>query len=100
MLGLGSLFGSLGTNVLPILDSAPVRIPLLTLTTLGALANLYTVWHAHGLRRAAVARGELIGMTRLEWRRTVMVVVLAVLTLAVVAYELYAHEFVTHHPGP
>ena len=100
VLGLGSLFGSLGTNVLPVLDSAPVRIPLLTLTTLGALANLYTVWHAHGLRHAAAARGELIGMTRLEWRRTVMVVVLAILTLLVVAYELYAHEFVTHHPWP
>ena len=39
-------------------------------------------------------------MTRLEWRRTVTVLMLAVLTLLVVGFELYAHEFITHHPWP
>ena len=69
-------------------------------TALGALANQYTIWHAHRLRHAAAARGEIIGMTRLERRRTQMVLVLAVLTFLVVAFELYAHEFITHHPWP
>ena len=100
VVGVGSLFGSLGTSALPFLDSSPVRIPLLTVATLGALANLYTAWHAHRLRHAAAAGGELVGMTRLEWRRTVMVLVLAVLTLLVVGFELYAHQFITHHPWP
>jgi len=100
VLGFGSLFGSLGGSVFPLLDSAPVRIPLLTLTTLGAIANLYTVWHAHRLRHAAAERGEFVPMTRMEWRRTVMVALLAAFTLLVVAYELYAHQFITHHPWP
>ena len=29
-----------------------------------------------------------------------MVLTLSILTLLVVAYELYAHQFVTHHPWP
>ena len=100
VLGLGSLFGALSTNVFPVLDSAPVRLPLLTLATLGALANLYTVWHARQLRERARAEERFIPVTRLERRRTLAVTVAAVLTLLAVAYELYAHQFVTHHPWP
>lgn len=99
-LGAGTLFGALGTSVFPILDSAPVRIPILTLATVGSLANLYTIWHARRLRAQARAEERELPMTRLERRRTIMVTASSVLTLLVVAYELYAHEFVTHHPWP
>ena len=99
-LGLGSLFGALGSTVFPFLDSAPVRIPLLTLTTVGALVNLYTVYYAQRLRHAAEAHDEYVPLTRHEARRAAIVAFLSVLTLLVVAYELYAHEFVTHHPWP
>jgi class 3 adenylate cyclase len=100
VLGLGSLFGALSTNVFPTLDSAPVRLPILTLASLGALMNLYTVWHARRLRERARANESLLPMTRLERRRTSLVSFSALATLLVVAYELYAHEFVTHHPWP
>jgi hypothetical protein len=82
------------------LDSAPVRIPLLTLATLGSVANLYTLWHARRLRQQAAAEERFIPVTQLEQRRARLVLASAVFTLLVVAYELYAHEFVTHHPWP
>lgn len=99
-LGAGSLFGVLGTTLLPVLDSAPVRIPLLLLGTLVAAANVYTVWHARTLRLAAEAAGRPAPLTRDERRKTAGVLALAGLTLAVVLFELYAHEFLTHHPWP
>src|SRR5262249_51308449 len=100
LLGLGTLFGALSTSVLPVLDEAPIRIPLLTLATLGALANLYTVRHAQQLRRRAADEGEFIPESRLERRRAIMVTAASVVTLLAVSYELYAHQFITHHPWP
>jgi len=100
ILGFSTLFGVVGTSILPFLDSSPVRIPLLTLGLLGALANIYTVWHARKLRRLAAAEGEFIPETRLERRRTIMVLGTAVVSLLAIGYELYAHQFVTHHPWP
>jgi adenylate cyclase len=99
-LGLGSLFGALATSTLSVLDTAPIRIPFLTLATLGALANLYTLWHARSVRAQARAEERDLPMTRLERRRTIVVGVSAAVTLLAVAFELYAHEFVTHHPWP
>jgi uncharacterized membrane protein len=89
-----------GTTVLPVLDSSPVRIPLLTLGFLGAVANLYTVWHARKLRRLAAAEGKFLPYTRLEQRRMFLVLGAAVISLLAIAFELYAHQFVTHHPWP
>jgi hypothetical protein len=100
VLGAGSLFGALGTSVLPVLDSAPVRWPLLILSTLAAAANFYTVWHAHRLRQAAAAERRFLPVTRREFRSTALVLVMATVTLLLVAFELYAHEFITHHPWP
>jgi hypothetical protein len=100
VLGVGSVLGALGPTVLPFLDSAPVRIPLLVLSTLAAAANLYTVWHARHVRQQATAEHRFIPVTRLERRRTLGVIALAGLSLFFVAFELYAHEFVTHHPWP
>jgi hypothetical protein len=100
VLGAGSVLGALGPTVLPFLDSAPVRIPLLTLATLAAIANLYTVWHVRRLRQQAAAEHRFIPVTRLERRRTLGVLAMAGLSLFFVAFELYAHQFVTHHPWP
>jgi adenylate cyclase len=100
ILGAGSLFAALSANVLSVLDSAPIRIPVLTLATLGALANLYTLWHARKLREQAESDGRLIPLTRLEQRRSALVAGSAGLTLLIVAFELYAHGNITNHPWP
>src|SRR5205823_5892061 len=94
LLGFGTLFGALGTSVLPFLDSGPVRIPLLTLATLGATANLYTIWHARRLRKLALQAGEFLPETRLERRRALAVTIASIASLLAVGWELYAHQFV------
>jgi hypothetical protein len=100
VIGFGALFGSLGVTILPLLDEAPIRIPMLVLSTLAAIANLYTVWHARLIRQKAVAEHRFVAVTRLERRRTIAVLATACLSLFFVGFELYAHQFVTHNPWP
>ncbi len=85
-LGVGSL--GLGALV-PLLDQSAVRIPLLVLATLGALANLFVVFR--GAREKDGATIE-IAPTRLERTRTRAGVLLSGAALATVGFELIAHQ--------
>ncbi len=89
VLGIGGLFGA--TSALWVFDQAPIRVPLLALAVLGALANLYAVWHAGQLRRWAQREGPAVSMTSLDLRRTILVAGVSVLTILVVAFEVVAH---------
>ena len=93
VLGLGAVFASLSTHVLSFLDADPIRIPLMALATLGALANLYTVWYGHQARQKAAADDRYVALTRLERRRAFAVVAMACLTLVFVVFELVAHAY-------
>lgn len=90
-LGVGTLFGLGGA--LTFLDQSALRIPVLILATLAALANFYTIWQARQIR----AEQQLDGMTRLEKRRSAVVLGAAVLTLVMVVFELIAHRIM--HSG-
>lgn len=88
-LGVGGLFGLAGA--LTFLDQSAVRLPVLVLATLAALANLYTLWQARKLRIEARVPEHLKTMTTLEKRRTVIVLAASVVTLAIVLFETIAH---------
>jgi NADH:ubiquinone oxidoreductase subunit 4 (subunit M) len=87
--GAGGLFGL--SAVLGFLDQSAIRVPVLVLTTLAALANLYTLWHARKLRTEEKVAAHLKVMTNLEKRRTLFVLAAALLTLGIVAFEVVAH---------
>jgi class 3 adenylate cyclase len=87
--GAGSLFGLAG--ILTFLDQSAWRIPVLILATLGAGANLYTLWHARKLRIEAKVTEPIKTMTTLEKRRTTFVLGASVITLGVVLFEVVAH---------
>lgn len=89
-LGMGTLFGLSGA--LTFLDQAAVRLPILILAVLGALANLYTLWHARTLRLQARGHSGLSVMTALESRRTFIVLGAAIATLAIVLFEVVTHS--------
>lgn len=89
-LGFGAMFGA--GAVLHFLDQNTIRIPILILAALGALANLYALWRAREIRAAE----RLGAMTRLEKRRTAVVLATGLATLAIVAFELIEH--VIRHP--
>jgi adenylate cyclase len=99
VLGFGTLFGVLASSVLDVLDSAPIRIPALILATLGALANLYTLWRARQIRLAQ-SSSAFSTTTRQERRRARTVLGLAILTLLAVGFELYAHSNIMGHSWP
>jgi len=87
-LGVGSVFGAMVTYW-AILDKPMFQYPLFALATLGSLANLYTLWHARNLRKQG--HEGMITMTRLERNRSLLVACSSMITLLVVAYELYLH---------
>jgi hypothetical protein len=87
--GAGGLFGL--SAALAFLDQSAIRIPILALATLAALANLYTLWHARKLRAEEKVAAQLKVMTSLEKRRTLIVLAAALLTLGIVAFEVVAH---------
>ena len=89
-LGVGTLFGLSGA--LAFLDQGPIRIPILILATLGALANLYTLQRARKIRLQARGAGQLEGMTALERRRTYLVLGFSTATIAIVLFEAVAHQ--------
>jgi class 3 adenylate cyclase len=93
VLGVGGLFGLAGA--LAFLDQSVLRIPILLLATLAALANLYTLWRARTLRREAKIPEHLKMMTSLERRRTTVVLSASLITLGIVLFEVIAHAL-TH----
>jgi adenylate cyclase len=89
ILGVGGLFGLAGA--LTFLDQSIVRIPVLVLATLAALANLYTLRQARALRMASKVPAHLKTMTTLEKRRTAIVLAASMVTLGIVLFEVIAH---------
>ena len=87
--GASGLFGL--TAALVFLDQSVIRVPILILTTLAAIANLYTLWHARRLRMEAKVGFHLARMTILEKRRTLFVLAASLATLGIVAFEVVAH---------
>ncbi|QIG47581.1 hypothetical protein G5V57_07480 [Nordella sp. HKS 07] len=88
--GATSLFGL--SAILTVLDQSVLRIPLLILVTLGAAANLYTVWHARKLRAHSQVPEQLRTMTALERQRTRFVLGASGITIGLVVFELVAHS--------
>jgi adenylate cyclase len=91
--GAGGVFGLAGA--LTFLDQSVVRVPVLILASLAAMANLYTLWHARKLRLEAKIAAPIKTMTTLEKRRTTFVLAASVVTLGIVAFEVIAH-FLLH----
>ena len=88
--GATSLFGLAG--ILTFLDQSVLRIPLLILVTLGACANIYTVWHARALRANAKVPEQLATATTLEKQRTAFVLAASAITFGLVIFEVVAHN--------
>jgi adenylate cyclase len=89
ILGIGGLFGLAGA--LAFLDQSIVRIPILVLATLAALANLHTLRQARALRMESKVPAHLKTMTTLEKRRTAIVLSASLATLGIVLFEVVAH---------
>ena len=79
------------------LHSAPIRLPLMTLAFLGAIANLAGLWRGWRLRTNPAARWRIRPLSAQQRRKNIFVFLLSVLTLVAIGAELWAHQIV--HPG-
>jgi hypothetical protein len=75
-----------------VFHSAAIRIPLLSLATIGAMLNLWLLFNAWRLRSAPSARWRRKPLDKKERRRIIVVATLSILTLAFVATELFLHH--------
>lgn len=100
VVGLGSASVASATHLhIELFDAPWVRLPMLTLALLGAVANLAAVFHARRVRRE-LPQGGLLPLSAQDRRRTRAAVALSVLTLAILVAEQLAHRFVMLHPWP
>ena len=79
-----------------LLDESPAKWPLLALSTALALGILISLERQRRLRRECVAQNPRLEMTPKEKRSVHFAAGSAVLALALVAFELWAHLVVWH----
>ena len=92
VLGASGLFGL--TAALVFLDQSVVRVPILVLAALAAIANIYTLWRARKLRTEAKVGPHLAAMTTLEKRQTSFVLAASLATFGIITFEIVAHIMV------
>ncbi len=92
VIGIGSLAAA--TSVLHFLDTlhrSTIRIPMEILAVLGSIVNLYVVWRIRSLRSRPSSRWRTSSATPINTRSEIVQIVLAFLTLLLVAVEWYGH---------
>lgn len=91
-LGAASVFAAVAAPVLKVLDQAAIRWPLLVLALFGTALNLAALARVRALEREARQQGlGLLSTPGVRWRAR-LVLASAVLSLAVIAGELWAHQ--------
>jgi len=73
-----------------------LRIPLLTIGAVGGLLSLLLLWNEEKLRRNPAAAWRIRPLTPKQQRRRMLQLVLAILTLLLVAAELVTHPLFHH----
>ncbi len=73
-----------------------IRIPLLVLGAVGALLSLLLLWNEEKLRRNPAAAWRIRPLTPKQRRRRRWQLILAILTLLLVAAELVTHPWFHH----
>jgi len=95
-LGLTSLLAAGASGPATGFHREVIRIPLLIIGTVGALLSLLLLWNEEKLRRNPAAAWRIRPMTPKQRRRRWLQLVLAILTLLLVAAELITHPWFHH----
>ena len=73
-----------------------IRVPLLTIGGVGAVINLLLLWNEERMRRNPSAAWRIKPLTPKQRRRRWIQLVLAILTLALIAGEVITHPWFHH----
>lgn len=100
VIGVGALAAAAGTDAAPTGVHADwIRIPMMAVAALGALLNLFVIWHVRRLRKRPAAQWRVEPVTASKLRSEWLQIALAVLTFAFLAAEWLTHPLI-HHPHP
>jgi hypothetical protein len=73
-----------------------IRIPMMVTATGGSLVNLYVIWRIRSLRERPASQWRIAPVTRKQRRGEALQILLAVVTLLLVASE-YATHLIVHN---
>ncbi len=102
MSGLRLLIGisstAIATGLLPLvkLHADVLRIPMVLLAVAGSVANLYVIWEMRRLRARPASKWRITPMSEKQRRSERLQIVLAVVTLMLVALEESFHIYLHH----
>jgi hypothetical protein len=95
LIGLSALAAASGVYAPPKgLHQDAIRIPMMWLALLGCVANLYSVWRVRSLRARPAAQWRVRPVTREKIRSERLQIVLAVVTLILLAAEWITHPMI------
>ena len=75
-----------------------IRIPMMIVATLGSLVNLYVIWRIRSLRARPSSQWRVQPATVKQKRSELLQIVLAIVTLALVASEWILHPMIHRVP--
>jgi hypothetical protein len=75
-----------------------IRIPMMTLATIGSLINLYVIWRIRSLRARPSSQWRVQPVTSRQRRSEMLQIGLAVVTLILVVAEWITHPMVHRVP--
>jgi hypothetical protein len=95
VIGLGALAAAAGVNA-PArgFHADAIRIPMMSLSLVGALVNLYLLWHVRRLRKRPAARWRQKPITARKRNSELLQFVLSTLTLILLAAEWLTHPLI------
>lgn len=92
LIGVGSLAAASGLKIFAgVFHADAVRIPMMIVAVSGSVINLYVIWRIRTLRGRSSSRWRVRMATQKEKRAESIQIVLAFLTLLLVAVEWFAH---------
>src|ERR1700722_1591392 len=95
IIGLGALAAASGLNRPATgFHSDAIRIPMMAIAVIGSLLNLYVIWRIRSLRSRPSAQWRTTPVTPKQKRAEAFQIVLAIITLALVAAEWITHRIV------
>ena len=95
VIGLGALAAAAGLHrPASGFHADAIRIPMMVIAVLGSFVNLYVIWRIRTLRARPSSQWRMTPATAKQKRAEVLQIVLAVVTLALVAAEWITHRIV------
>lgn len=97
LIGLGSLAAATaGTNLLASIHGTAIRIPMEIVAIAGSVINLYAIWRVRSLRARPSSQWRVAPVTAEKKRAESIQIVIATVTLLLVAIEWAIHIHLHH----